>query len=79
MRKTFVLLKKNELKISVYGSLKALHLANNEYLNISLSTLQHFDFYHDYETENYKIHADFAKTANEIRKDLGSLMVNILV
>jgi len=79
MRKTFVLLKKIELKISVYGSLKALHLANNEYLNISLSTLQHFDFILDYETENYKIHADFAKTANEIRKDLGSLLVNILV
>lgn len=79
MRKTFVLLKKNDLQITVYGSLKALHLANNEYLNISLSTLQHFDFSQDYETENYKIHADFAKTANEIRKDLGSLLINILV
>lgn len=73
MRKTFVLLKKNELKIAVYGSLKSLNLANNEYLDISLSTLQHFDFSQDYETEKYKIHADFAKTANEIRKDLGKL------
>ena len=55
------------------------------YLNISLSTLQHFNFENDYEyfeneTLIYKIHADFAKTTTEVRKQIkdNTLLLNIL-
>ena len=65
--------------MTAYGSLVALYEANKVYLNISLSTLQHYDFSQDFETENYKIHADFAKTTTEVRNELKSLLINIIV
>jgi len=63
--------------MTAYGSLVALYEANKNYLNISLSTLQHFDFLIDFENENYKIHADFVKTTTEVRNELKNLLINI--
>lgn len=61
-----------------YCSLVALYEANKDFLNIPLSTIKHFDFSQDFETDNYKIHADFAKTT-KVRNEHKTLLINILV
>jgi len=51
-----------------FGSLVALHEAKKELLNISLSTLQHFDFdSKNYETKNHIIRKDQILTTNDVR------------
>ena len=51
-----------------FGSLVALHEAKEEILNISLSTLQHYNFDNEnYETENYIIRKGQILTANDVR------------
>lgn len=82
MRRTFVLLKASKLKMLTYGSLLALYEENEKYLNISLSTLQHHDFdSEDYVSKDkrYKINGGFAKTTTEVRNELKSSLINILL
>jgi len=51
-----------------YGSLVALYEATSELLNISLSTLQHFNFdVEKFETENYIIRKGSILTTNDVR------------
>ena len=51
-----------------YGSLVALYEAKKELLNISLSTLQHFNFDAEkFETENYIIRKGSILTTNDVR------------
>ena len=51
-----------------FGSLVALYEAKKELLNISLSTLQHFNFdVEKLETENYIIRKGSILTANDVR------------
>ena len=51
-----------------FGSLVALYEAKKELLNISLSTLQHYDFDNEnYEAENYIIRKGRILTTNDVR------------
>ena len=51
-----------------YGSLVALYEANKEFINISLSTLQHFNFDAEkFETEIYIIRKGSILTTNDVR------------
>lgn len=82
MRRTFILLKIESLQMTTYGGLSALYEANKKYLQCSLSKLQKHDFEHDYKSKDkrYIIHADFAKTTSDVRKELNlsKLLLNIL-
>lgn len=54
--------------LSNHGSLVALYEAKKELLNISLSTLQHFNFDAEkFETENYIIRKGSILTTNDVR------------
>jgi len=51
-----------------FGSLVALYEAKKELLNISVSTLQHFNFdVEKFETENYIIRKGSILTTNDVR------------
>jgi len=68
MRRIYHLEIKNQKEHYYFGSLVALYEAKKELLNISLSTLQHFNFdVEKFETEIYIIRKGSILTTNDVR------------